>query len=207
MRKIIKGVAWVSVAALVIAFSIRLEPLDERQTGSFDPMAQVDRFWQEELPKLLVGDRVVDADLFRAELKNNRKLLIDRYGLTLGIGAPYSMLVGAEFEVKAVNEELVRIVTTAGTAFDLRRSFIFGNTVREVTGCFSIDDYDNTMDFNHIASALNDCVFERVAEPAAALFEVGRRLRVVGAVDVDQAGNLKPCYELIPLSIQPVDHE
>ena len=205
MKRVIKAIAWCVAVVIILALSLKVERLDERTTAEFDPTEQVEHFWNEELAALLVGDRVVGVDLFCQELKNNRQLLIDRYGLTLGIGAPYSLLLGGEFTVAEVGEELTTLRTEAGATFLMRTAYIFGNTVREATGAFSIDDYENTMDFNSIASELNDRVVERIVAPAEELFQAGNRLRVVGAIDLTPKGPADEVFELIPLSIQPCE--
>lgn len=202
MKRVIKAIAWCVAVVIILALSLKVERLDERTTAEFDPTEQVEHFWNEELGVLLVGDRVVGVDLFCQELKNNRQLLIDRYGLTLGIGAPYSLLLGGEFTVAEVGEELTTLRTEAGASFLMRTAYIFGNTVREATGAFSIDDYENTMDFNSIASELNDRVVERIVAPAEELLRVGSRLRIVGALDLTPKGPADEVFELIPLSIQ-----
>ena len=205
MKRVIKAIAWCVAVVIILALSLKVERLDERTTAEFDPTEQVEHFWNEELAALLVGDRVVGVDLFCQELKNNRQLLIDRYGLTLGIGAPYSLLLGGEFTVAEVGEELTTLRAEAGATLLMRTAYIFGNTVREATGAFSIDDYENTMDFNSIASELNDRVVERIVAPAEELLRVGSRLRVVGALDLSPKGPADEVFELIPLSIQPCE--
>lgn len=202
MKKSLQWSIRILILAVVIALSIKIEPLDQRSTQRFDPARQIEEFWQERLPSLLQGDRVLDADLFRAELKNNRKLLVDRYGSTLGIGAPYSLLLGGEFEVFEVGEELIHIRTEQGAAFDLRTDYIFGNTVREATASFSIDDYENTMDFNLVASELNRRVLQLVVAPVRDQLVKGARLHLIGAVDLPQEGLPKGYFELIPLTIE-----
>lgn len=205
MKRVIKAIAWCVVMVIILALSLKVERLDERTTAEFDPTKQVEHFWNEALPALLIGDRVVGVELFCQALKNNRQLLIDRYGLTLGIGAPYSLLVGGAFTVTEVGEELTTLRTEAGATFLMRTAYIFGNTVREATGAFSIDDYENTMDFNRIASELNNRVVERIVAPAEGLFQAGNRLRVVGAIDLTPKGPADEVFELIPLSIQPCE--
>lgn len=201
MKKIVTWTLRILAVVAVVALSIQLEPLDQRASETFDPTQDIEAFWNDELPELLQGYRVVDADLFRAELKNNRKLLVDRYGSTLGIGAPYSMLLGGEFEVVAVGEELTHIRTAQGAEFDLRTNYIFGNTVREATAAFSIDDYENTMDFNLVSSELNRRIIEQVIAPQRDQLAVGVRLQVVGAIDLPQEGLPKGRFELIPLTL------
>lgn len=205
MKRVIKAIAWCVAVVIILGLSLKVERLDERTTAEFDPTEQVEHFWNEELPTLLVGDRVVGVDLFCQELKNNRQLLIDRYGLTLGIGAPYSLLLGGDFTVAEVGEELTTLRAEAGATFLMRTAYIFGNTVREATGAFSIDDYENTMDFNSIASELNDRVVERIVAPATDLLQAGNSLRVVGALDLTPKGPADEVFELIPLSIQPCE--
>ena len=202
MKKMIKWGAWCLTTVIVVLLSVKIEPLDERTTQHFDPAKELETFWTEELPKLLQSDRIVDADLFRAELKNNRKLLIDRYGSTLGIGAPYSMLIGGEFEVVEVGEELTLIRTAQGAEFDLRTAYIFGNTAREATALFSIDDYENTMDFNLVSSELNRRIQQEVIAPQREALVEGARLQVVGALDLPQEGLPQGRFELIPLTLQ-----
>lgn len=201
MKKIVTWTLRILAVVAVVALSIQLEPLDQRASETFDPNQDIEAFWNDELPELLQGYRVVDADLFCAELKNNRKLLVDRYGSTLGIGAPYSMLLGGEFEVVAVGEELTHIRTAQGAEFDLRTNYIFGNTVREATAAFSIDDYENTMDFNLVSSELNRRIIEQVIAPQRDQLAVGVRLQVVGAIDLPQEGLPKGRFELIPLTL------
>lgn len=205
MKRAIKAIAWCVAVVVILALSLRIERLDERTSAEFDPTEQVEHFWAEELPALLTGDRVVEVEIFCQELKNNRQLLIDRYGLTLGIGAPYSLLLGGEFTVAEVGEELTMLRTEAGATLLMRTAYIFGNTVREATGAFSIDDYENTMDFNSIASELNDRVVECIVAPAEALLRVGSRLRVVGALDLTPKGGEEETFELIPLLIQATE--
>lgn len=205
MKRAFKAIAWCALLAVITALSLKVERLDERTSAEFDPTEQVEQFWHESLPTLLVGDRVVEVNLFCQELKNNRQLLIDRYGLTLGIGAPYSLLLGGEFTVAEVGEELTTLRTETGATFLMRTAYIFGNTVREASGAFSIDDYENTMDFNSIASELNDRVVERVIAPATDLLQAGAHLRVVGALDLAPKGDADELFELIPLSIQPCE--
>ena len=205
MKRYLKILLGTLTLLAVVALSIKVEPLSERTPKKFDPTEHVARFWTEELPKLLDGDRVVDADLFREELKHNRRFLIERYGLTLGIGAPYSLLLGGEFEVVEVGEELTTLRTTAQTELAMRTAYIFGNTVREASGAFSIDDYENTMDFNHISAALNRCVIEQVVTPILPTLGMGTRLRVVGAVDLPAEGMPNGLFELIPLQIIPLE--
>lgn len=205
MKRVIKAIAWCVAVVIILALSLKVERLDERTTAEIDPTEQVEHFWNEELGVLLVGDRVVGVDLFCQELKNNRQLLIDRYGLTLGIGAPSSLLLGGDFTVAEVGEEITTLRAEAGATLLMRTAYIFGNTVREATGAFSIDDYENTMDFNSIASELNDRVVERIVAPAEKLLRVGSRLRVVGALDLSPKGPADEVFELIPLSIQPCE--
>ena len=202
MKRAIKAFAWCVLLVVTLCLSLKVERLDERTANEFDPTEQVEHFWAEELPALLAGDRVVAVELFCQELKNKRQLLIDRYGLTLGIGAPYSLLLGGAFTVAEVGEELTTLRCEAGMEFSMRTAYIFGNTVREATGAFSIDDYENTMDFNSIAAELNDRVVERVVRPASELLKVGARLRVVGALDLTPKVHEGEVFELIPLSIQ-----
>lgn len=201
MKRFWKCLIWPILMIGVVALSIKVERLDTLSTQEFDPAEEIARFWDTERPALLESDRVVDADLFQEELKHNRSFLIDRYGLTLGIGAPYSLLLRGDFEVVAVEEEVVHLRTEAGAEFGMRTAYIFGNTVREASGAFSIDDYENTMDFNHISAALNRCVVEQVVAPVAASLQAGVSLRVVGAVDLPAEGMPKGRFELIPLSI------
>lgn len=202
MKKMIKWGAWCLATVIVVLLSVKIEPLDEHTTQTFDPAKELETFWTEELPQLLLSDRIVDADLFRAELKNNRKLLVDRYGSTLGIGAPYSMLIGGDFEVVEVGEELVHIRTSQGAEFDLRTAYIFGNTAREATALFSIDDYENTMDFNLVSSELNQHILQEIIAPQRDALIQGARLQLVGALDLPQEGLPKGRFELIPLTLK-----
>ena len=118
------------------------------------------------------------------------------YGRTLGIGAPYSMAVKGEGTVKAADGETI---TLAEDGITLRTSMIFGNSVREASGFFGIDDYENTMDFNLISSDINSRLEESFAGRG---FVPGQKIRYAGVMDVDPRKPLPSAFEVIPVKLE-----
>ena len=198
MKKILKILLLIVLFAICCILSVRIIPQEEYEKAksgrTFDATEQVDLFFSGILPAMAENAPPV-ADVLAA-LAQDPVQAAEKYGRTLGIGAPYSMAVKGEGTVKAADAETI---TLEENGITLRTAMIFGNSVREASGFFGIDDYENTMDFNLISSDINSRL---EASFAGRDFEPGRRVRYAGVMDVDPRKPLPAGYEVVPLILE-----
>ena len=117
-----------------------------------------------------------------------------RHGRLLGIGSPTFYVVKGECDqAQVVNDEIHASVN--GIALTIPLKYIFGNTARDASGWFDIDDFQNTMDFNAVSAAMNDYILKNMTPPHS-----DRRLKVLGAVAVKD-GQVEQSVTIIPYQL------
>lgn len=207
-KKIIYIVAAAAIGLFCLYHAVYFDNLTERKQElaklDFSPTEMVDDFWNNGMDNLSAG--ALDLGTFDSLLQANPAELIEKYGRTLGIGAAYSFLVKGTVRVASVEEERFLIESPGKTEYGVRTGFIFSNTVREASGAFDIDDFENTMDFNMISSEINRRIVEQVAAPLSGRIEKGSRFELFGAVDVNPKKS-SAILDIVPLSLKPAGHE
>lgn len=204
-KKIITVLAAVAVVAVCVWQSVKVTDLAEyralKASNDFSPDEQVDRFWSS-LDSL--EQRAVAIDEFEQQVNIDPDGFAWSKGRTLGIGAPYSLLVVGEAAIVEKDDQSVLLDVKGDRKYSLRTGFIFGNTVREASGMFSIDDYRNTMDFNMISSDINRRITDSAVAEVLDKLTVGTRVGFFGAVDVKIG---KPLTEvnIVPLRITVIE--
>ncbi len=198
MKKIWKILSLIALFTICCILSVKIIPQEEYEKAksgrTFDATEQVDLFFAEILPGMVENAAPVGEVL--SALARDPRQAASEYGRTLGIGAPYSMAVKGEGTVKAADGETI---TLAEDGITLRTSMIFGNSVREASGFFGIDDYENTMDFNLISSDINSRLEESFAGHG---FVPGQKVRYAGVMDVDPRKPLPSAFEVIPVKLE-----
>ena len=80
-----------------------------------------------------------------------------KYGRVLGIGSPTFYVIKDECQHATVSDDEVH-ATSAGLSITIPLKYIFGNTAREASGWFDIDNFQNTTDFNAVSAAMNEYI-------------------------------------------------
>lgn len=200
--KIIKGIGLLLLALLLLCLSFYTENLTERRhreaLSQYNPEQLVAVMMRDSLQTL--ADRAIPLAQFMQALKTDPQLLADTHARRLGIGSPLFYMLRAELkEVALVENEYLRAFAE-GVEIRIPIKYIFGNTARDASGWFDIDDFRNTMDFNAVSAAMNDFIAEKVAD-----FRLPEQasLRVLGAVSIPEDAVLLERLELIPFVLEP----
>lgn len=100
-------------------------------------------------------NRAVTLSELVAGIETDSNLFAQKYGRTLGIGSPVFYVVKGQYDAFQLVQGEKLQGTMDGVAITIPLKYIFGNTARDASGWFNIDDFQNTMDFNAVSAAMN----------------------------------------------------
>jgi len=205
-KQIIITVVIVAIIAFLLYNSVYIMSLTEREeqlkSQTFDPEAAIKQFRTESAA--LMAEKALALDEFDRLLVNNPEELIENHGNTLGIGAPYSIVVSGEAEIIDISDELLKITSpdiSGNVEYFIRISSIFSNTIREASGMFALDKFETTMDFNLVTLELNSYVENEVVEPVRQQFTKGAKVTFTGAADVSLKKLPVKNIEIVPVKL------
>lgn len=209
-----KTIIYTTVGAIFAVFilynSIYFMSLSERnkqiKAQKFDPTDAVNTFW-EDVNAQKIENEAVDVADFREQLSDNPQDLIKTKGKTLGIGAPYSVLIKGKARIKEVDEEFIKLDIDDVTDYVIRIKYIFTNTVREASGYFNLDEFETTMDFNLVAIEINNRIIQQTVAPVASQLLPNTYIEFVGAVDLNPNKQAAKSLEIIPINLNIEKHE
>ncbi|MDR3329589.1 MAG: DUF2291 domain-containing protein [Prevotellaceae bacterium] len=191
-----------AAAGLALYHSVYVERLSERQQRlmmkSFNPQQQVDYFWSSERPRIAAQGLALGELV--ARLGADPEPLAAQHGRRAGLGDNVCFVVKAIVQVDTLSRERIAFAL-GGARFYIPRRFIFGNTLRDAVGCFGIDNFENTMDYNAISTALNQRVLVEVVGGVDSALRVGAALALVGAVEVNLGDLPLREAEVVPLTL------
>ena len=200
--KIVKSIALVLLALLALRLSFYTENLSEKNRRE-----AMSRYHPEELVAAMMRDslsaleqRALPLAQWQEMLQKDPQSLADTHARRLGIGSPLFYTLRAELrQVSLVDNEYLRAFAD-GVEIVIPVKYIFGNTARDASGWFNIDDFRNTMDFNAVSAAMNAYIAEQMAH-----FNLSEQasLQVLAAVAIPQETTKLTRLELIPYKIQP----
>ena len=118
-----------------------------------------------------------------------------QHGRVLGIGSPtFYVIKGTSEQVKTENDDIHTMVD--GVELTIPLKYIFGNTAREASGWFNIDDFQNTTDFNAVSAAMNSYIANQLKQ-----YKTGEHLEFLGAVAIKENSDLR-LLTLIPYQLK-----
>lgn len=204
-RRLIKY-ALLGVLLILVAFrSVYFRKLDEvkveAQAKEFDPKAYAENFWNEKLiPNL---DQAIDLGELYSLLQNDPKSAFEAHSHALGIGNIRFFLVQGNAVVEEIREDELLIKLEAQEPFQARLAteFIFGNAVRDASGLISINEFKNTMDFNHVSEEINRKIREEVVPSFKSNLVSGDSFSFYGAIELNQEHLNLEILEIIPIQV------
>ena|SRR3990172_908513 len=203
MKKYI-SISVISLLAVIALYnSVYFAKLDAKKVEegikNFDPAEKAKYFWNNKLDEAL--NSAIDLKLFDSQLADNAESLVRQHGKAIGITSTYYLLVkGFAKQVTPGSEEIPVEVPDGYANYNLRTKYIFGNAARDATGFFKIDDFENTMDFNAVATELNKLILERVI-PRLDSLSPGETIKFIGALEINSE-NITKQISIIPLEIE-----
>ncbi len=206
MKKYIIRIIILIIAAFALYNSVFFEKLDQRKMEqmkkNFNPKQAVDFFWKNEAPGIL--KTAMSLNKFDSLLSSNPKQLIQKYGKTVGISSDYSFLVKGAAKTAAPGADKIPVTLPNGNyKYNLVLKYIFGNTARDAVGFFNVDDFNNTMEFNEVATELNKVILGKVIDDKFDSLAVGTNVNFIGAVEINRE-NIKKEMEIVPLKLEIV---
>ena len=203
-KKVISIVTGSIVVLFLLYHSVYFTSLTERMeqlnAQLFDPQKAIDLFWKEAPEKLL--EKAIDLSVFDELLHSNPQELAEKYGKTLGIGAPHSILVQGTVRITEITDEWLKFQLGDKEDYYIRTGFIFSNTVREASGYFDLDKFETTMEFNLVAMEINQRIVKEVVDPIAPQLIPSTAIHFLGATDIYP--NKPPIHssvEIIPIQL------
>lgn len=199
MKRIINIIIIVIIVVVCVYKSVYIENLTERNNRlamqSFSPEQIVEKFWAQALDSLLTT--ALDINTFDSLLKANPKELASKHGKTIGIGFPYSIFVKGNRKIESFENE--QIVVKSKYAIVCGKNF--SNTIREASGYFDIDAFQNTMDFNKVSSEINSRISQDIVTPVMPELKIGSRINFYGAVDIYPDRVSENSIKIVPLRL------
>lgn len=158
MKKIILCVI-LAIVALWGAFYT--ENLTEKQRRE-----QLAQLKPEELVNMMMRDSLATLEARAVTLKQLKECYQEesfakQYGCVLGIGSPTFYIIKDVCHHATIADEEIHAVAE-GIQITIPLKYIFGNTAREASGWFNIDDFQNTTDFNAVSAAMNAYIARQV---------------------------------------------
>lgn len=198
-----KTILYVILAFIAIWFSFYTENLTEKKNreamSTYSPEQLVGAMMRDSLDALRL--RSIDVDELSKALSVDGKHFTEEHGRVLGIGSPTTYVVSGTITDVALidDEELQGLI--GGIRVRIPVKYVFGNTARDASGWFDIDDFRNTMDFNAVSAAMNKHI-----AGAMKIFSpnVDSRLDLLGAIAIKD-GILPPVVTIIPYEIKTID--
>ena len=183
--------------------SVYFEKLDAKKEKEgiedFNPKEKAEYFWNSKLDEALKS--AIDIKLFDSKLADDPKSLIRQHGKAVGITSTCCFLVkGFAKQVQPGSEEIPVEILDGNTNYNLQIKYIFGNTARDATGYFNIDDFENTMDFNAVANELNRLILDGEIAKLDSL-SPDETIKFIGAVGINLE-NIPKQVDIIPLKLE-----
>jgi hypothetical protein len=201
-----RNIYWIAAGAMAVAFllyhSVYFENLTEKRVREAAPTADagIPRLFAEKLPELL--EQALPLADFTAALADDPAALIDRHGKSSGIGPFYSFILKAEATLDVVSDEELFFEAGPQLTAAVPIRYIFSNAVRDASGWFRIDDYENTMDYNTVSSEINQHILSQVVTDDVRALRAGDRIRLYGVAEINRKELPDRRLEIIPLSIR-----
>jgi predicted lipoprotein len=201
--------ALVAAAALVAWFFPLFHIVRIEQAGAnaaqqeFNAAKFAGTFWSERLVPAL--DKAVDVETLLKALRENPAEARKQHGRSLGVSRQTVYLVQAQGTIVAIDKKAIGVALTQNAAepdIALQLGPLFGNAIRDVTGLIRPGDFPNSQHFNDLAAELNRIAEARVMTPLAADAKVGRRVQVIGCVELANDEELPKPLPIIPVRIQ-----
>jgi len=205
MKKYISISALLVIAVIVLYYSFYFQKLDIRreneQVKKFNPKEKVEYFWNNRQEIL---ESAIDLQVFDSQLASDPEKLISQHGKSVGITSTISFMVRGNTQYTPTESgKLALKIANSSRDYYLRTKFIFGNSARDASGFFKIDDFENTMDFNAVATELNKLILTREITKLDSI-PAGESIKFYGALEIN-VENMPKEVDIIPLKIETID--
>ncbi|MFY0688564.1 MAG: DUF2291 family protein [Cyclobacteriaceae bacterium] len=203
MNKYLKYTIGAVITVFVIYNSVYFQSLDEKKAAEevveLNVEQLVNELWDNSL--LSAYDAAINITELISALQNNPEATFEKNGNSLGIGNIGYFQVAGQGEVIEINENNV-LVEIEDKIIEIETEFIFGNAIRDASGLFKVNDFDNTDDFNRISESINGKVRAELIQKFRSNVKIADQVMFKGALELNQAHLDLSKIEIIPISLQ-----
>ena len=183
MKTIIKYLALAVVVIAALAASFRTENLTEKNRRErmleYKPSQLVEVMFRDSLASL--ASRAVSIGQLASGI-NDAEFMAGN-SKVLGIGSPLFLVVRGEMDNPTLIDDELK-ATVDGVETNIPLKYIFGNTARDASGWFNIDDFRNTPDFNAVSAEMNKYIHTKVIGNNPQKFSQLTHIEFIGAVGI-----------------------
>ncbi|WP_316818097.1 DUF2291 domain-containing protein [Pedobacter nyackensis] len=199
---------FIVVAILFVGYhSVYFKKLNEMQastsTGKINIATYTRSFWNQKLIPSL-NKSLPFGELIEL-LKADPKKAFKEKGNALGIGDLKYFMIKGEGKVENINENETTVsVQTNSQHISVRiaTEYVFGNAVRDASGLISMNEFDNTSDFNEISAGINKLIREEVLPDFKKNVKAGDRIQFIGAIELNSKFLKLSDIEVTPVQLR-----
>lgn len=156
-----KTILYIILALIAIWGAFYTENLTERQR-----LEQLAQLKLDELVSVMMRDSLSTLEQRAVTLKQLKEGYADEafakaHGRMLGIGSPTFYVVRDVCHQATVADDELHAMAE-GFSITIPLKYVFGNTAREASGWFDIDNFQNTTDFNAVSAAMNAYITQQL---------------------------------------------
>lgn len=193
-----KTIICIILAAVALWGAFYTENLTEKKHRE-----QLAELKPDELVGVLMRDSLSSLEARAITLKQLKEGYQDeafakQYGRVLGIGSPTFYVIKDECEHATIADDELHAVEE-GIQLTIPLKHIFGNTAREASGWFNIDNFQNTTDFNAVSAAMNANI---AAQLKTFVLNEGGKVEFLASVAIAKDAEQLTTLTLIPFKIE-----
>lgn len=205
MKRTIKLILIAGAIVLLGYNSVYIKPLNEIQQASleFDASKFSDELWTEKFPGII--EQAVAFSEFKQGVAVSPEETLEKHTHAVAIGNYRYALIRTEAKVVSIDEDDVKIEINDGEKNQeaiLATEFIYGNAVRDACGLIDAIRFPDTDKLNGVSSSLNNIVREKVIGPFRNQVNVGDKIEVTAAIEINREQISWKDLELFPVKIQ-----
>lgn len=183
MKTIIKYLVLAVVVIAALAASFRTENLTEKNRRErmleYKPSQLVEVMFRDSLASL--ASRAVSIGQLASGI-NDAEFMAGN-SKVLGIGSPLFLVVRGEMDNPTLIDDELK-ATVDGVETNIPLKYIFGNTARDASEWFNIDDFRNTPDFNAVSAEMNKYIRTKVIGNKQQNISQLTHIEFIGAVGI-----------------------
>lgn len=205
MKKFLKYAFALIVVLFAGYHSVYFKKLSEVQAGTskgkVNTTAYSRTFWNKKLPSSL--NKAVAVHELINLLETDPQKAFTSYGKALGIGDLKCFLIKGEGTVKQINENDIVVQTgPANRTVEIETEYVYGNAVRDASGLISMNEFDNTSDFNEVSAGINKIIREEVLPDFKKTVKRGDRIGFTGATELNRKFIKLDAIEITPVQLK-----
>jgi predicted lipoprotein len=153
-------------------------------------------------------NKAIEIDTLITLLKKQPEKTFNAYSHALGIGNLKYFLVKGNGKVLSVGENSVTVLVNSATAknvIEIATEYVYGNAIRDASGIISMNEFDNTMNFNEVSASINKIVRTKVLPDFITTVKKGAAVQFAGAIELNKKHLSLKEIEVVPIALKIIN--